>query len=94
MRFPFKVALLLITSILSQFPIIALGWSCQGETYKEAIENNCIDKGAQRVSSGGMVTVIIEKATNLPDLDQNTGLSSGVSDPRVVIKYGQDHVLA
>ena len=54
------------------------GWSCQGKTYEEALDDyNCVDEGAQRVSSGGMVSIILDKAINCSEpYSVNAPLSS------------------
>eukprot|EP01041_Mallomonas_annulata_P001607 gene1607-3102_t len=61
---------------------------CQGTNYDNAL-NNCDDQGAQKLSSGGNVNVILKYATNLPNMD-SFALSSQVSDPYVEFIVGKN----
>jgi len=62
------------------------GFTCQGTSYGNGL-NNCPDKGAQKLSSGGNVTVFVKAAFNLPNMDFS-GPASGVSDPYVKFSSG------
>lgn len=63
-------------------------FTCQGSSFKNAL-TKCPDGGAQKLSSGGNVTVFIKNATNVPNLDIYP-LSSIVSDPYVEIIFGDN----
>jgi hypothetical protein len=61
--------------------------TCQGTNYENALLN-CPDRGAQRFSSGGNVTILVRRAQNIPNSDFASGPSSGVSDPYVKFTAG------
>ena len=61
-------------------------FTCQGDSYINSL-NNCPDKGAQKYSSGGNVTVLVKRVKNLPDRDI-FGENSAVSDPYVQFIVG------
>lgn len=67
------------------------GFTCQGKSMPGAMAN-CPDKGVQRASSGGNVTILVKKANNLPNRDY-TGPAAGVSDPYVKFIFGDNQVV-
>ena len=66
------------------------GFTCQGTNYNQAL-GNCPDKGAQKLSSGGNVTVFVKAAYNLPNMDFS-GPAALVSDPYVKFSVGGSEV--
>jgi hypothetical protein len=62
-------------------------FSCNvGNTYEAALQS-CTDGGAQALTSGGNVSVLVHYATNLPNRDAS-GPAAGVSDPYVKFTVG------
>lgn len=84
----FASILLFKLIVLSRVRAEISDFTCQGSTYAVAL-SNCPDKGAQRFSSGGNVTVLVRSANNLPDRDI-FGANSGVSDPFVKFTVGKN----
>ena len=80
--------LCLLANFILFLSLLALadGFTCQGNTYDAALKD-CPDKGSQKLSAGGNVTVLVKTATNLPNRDF-TGTSAGVSDPYVKLTVG------
>ena len=76
----------LAESIPALVPDSLYGFSCQGTSYRNALQN-CPDKGGQKLSSGGNVTVTVKAAYNLPNMDFS-GPAAGVSDPYVRFTIG------
>jgi hypothetical protein len=75
------IALILQKGVLAQYEKGPRGFSCQGKSYDDGL-NNCKDNGNQKLSAGGNVTVFLRKANHLPNRDF-TGASAKVSDPYV-----------
>lgn len=62
-------------------------FSCNvGNSYDAAL-TSCTDGGAQRLTSGGNVSILVHYATNLPNRDAS-GPAAGVSDPYVKFTVG------
>eukprot|EP01039_Chlorochromonas_danica_P003213 gene3212-3519_t len=61
-------------------------FTCQGTSYSAAL-SSCPDGGAQKVSSGGNVTIRVIRAVNLLNKDFS-GPAAGVSDPYVRFSAG------
>jgi hypothetical protein len=62
-------------------------FSCNvGNTYEAALQS-CTDGGAQALTSGGNVSILVHYATNLPNRDAS-GPAAGVSDPYVKFTVG------
>lgn len=79
---------LLTASYLVEFVSSStFGFSCAGTTYQAALAA-CPDKGRQRMTSGGNVTVLVQRANNLPNADFSSAASAGVSDPYVRFTVG------
>ena len=87
-RFLVLCALICCTSVVGQYSQYQdqYGFTCQGTSAINAM-NNCPDRGSQRGSAGGNVSIHMRWAYNLPNKDFS-GPVAGVSDPYVKITAG------
>lgn len=85
---PFKLTLLLLLNLI--YVDIVIGLTCQGGSYNVALKA-CPDGGAQKLSSGGNLTITLKHAFGLKNLDFS-GPSAGVSDPFVRFTYGKGQI--
>ena len=51
---------------------VAAGLSCQGNEYENAV-GNCPDYGAQKLSAGGNVSIVVKYGINMKNLDFTGG---------------------
>lgn len=82
---PIFYIILYTITIAITIPTTLSEFTCQGTSFAQAV-GNCPDRGAQLLSSGGNVSIILQRATNLPNRDF-LGLSPK-SDPYVRVTAG------
>lgn len=79
---------LLILVLFTHLSTVVSYWTCQGTSFDNAM-SNCPDRGAQRFSAGGNVTVFVVRARGLANKDIYP-TTSRLSDPYVEFTVGRN----